>query len=264
MRSMKGDRGRFGRYVCLLVLTACLLMTGCSPEDESLTIFAAASTTDLMNTAAVMYQDEAGVELKLNLASSGNLARQLEAEAPADIFISASTKWMDYVGGLGLNGETAAWLQNDLVLVVPVDSELEMLDIPGGDLPGMVDLWLAMGDPAHVPAGQYGKEALEYYDWYESLEPRIQPTSDVRMALSMVEMGEADFGIVYRTDALKSDKVRIVSTFPAESHTPVLYMISMLEESSKGTEDLFEFLTGNEDMLELYESYGFTIPEESR
>jgi molybdate transport system substrate-binding protein len=259
----------------LSALTAVLILLtlGCSKEETAgktddgtreVIVFAAASTTDIMTKVAegfTLKEKEKGniVRIRLNPASSGSLARQIEAGADADIFISASLQWMDYVGALEVIKGEDEFLRNSLVLIVPETSPIgTLIPAEGLDLPAKFSGRLSMGDPAHVPAGKYAKEALEYFGWYPLLEAdRILPAADVRSALSVVEMGETELGIVYRTDALKSASVNIVGTFPETSHAPVVYLCALLDHADKTAEAFYDYLLSDEDVLKLYRDEGF-------
>lgn len=227
-------------------------------EDKTITVFNAASTTDLMNEIGELFYNETGVKVNFNPAASGTLARQLEQGAEADLFISASKKWMTYVNDLGLSKESVPFVRNNLVLIAPLNSKLEQFAVTAeSDLPTIFKGRISIGDPEFVPAGNYAKEALTYYGWYEKLTERIQPGADVRAALAVVELEEADLGIVYSSDAQKSDKVKVVGSFPIESHTPVEYYCGSLKDSSSQGDLFYNYLISNEEVFKLYAKYGF-------
>jgi molybdate transport system substrate-binding protein len=233
---------------------------GQQETDTELTVFIAASTTDVITDIAGLYEEKSGISVNINPASSGTLAKQIEQGAPADVYISASEKWMEYVKGLDVTEKSASLVTNRLVLIVPEESKLKTVSFDGSfSLADLFEGHLSMGDPEHVPAGKYAKEAITYYGWYENLESRILPAADVRAALSVVELSEADLGIVYETDARKSDKVRILSGFPEESHTPIQYFCALLKDSSDEAGDFYDFLLNDANAKELFKSYGFTV-----
>ncbi|MDC7220892.1 MAG: molybdate ABC transporter substrate-binding protein [Spirochaetales bacterium] len=233
--------------------------TPAAGESGSLTLFAAASTTDLVEEIGALFTQETGIEVKINPASSGTLAKQIEQGAPADVYISASQKWMTYVNGLDAASESQPLVKNRLVLIAPLGAEESLEEIDGSlPFPESFEGRLSLGDPAHVPAGKYGVEALSYFNWNEELENRFLPGTDVRSAMAVVEREEAERGIVYETDAAKSEKVVIIGRFPEESHTPIQYYTALLKQSSPGGEKFYRFLLESSEVKELYLKYGFT------
>ncbi len=169
-------------------------------------------------------------------AASSALAKQIESGAPADIFISADLDWMDYVAKKDLvnEGTRANLLGNRIVLVTAKD-KVKQVDIKQGfDLSGLLgDGRLAMGEVKSVPAGKYGKAALEKLGVWTSVESKVAGAESVRAALALVSRGEAPYGIVYQTDAAADEGVAIVGTFPADSHPPIIYPIAMLAEQQE-------------------------------
>ena len=241
---------------------SCIWAKGGQESSPELTVFIAASTTDVISVIAASYEKDTGVVIKINPASSGTLAKQIEQGAPADVYISASAKWMKYIKELGVSEMESSFIMNRLVLIAPEDTALNEMEISENlNLPELFKGHFSMGDPAHVPAGKYAKEALEYYGWYETLGPQILPAADVRAALSVVELDEADLGVVYETDALKSGHVKVVSHFPEESHTPIEYFCSVLKESAPEAEAFYNYLLNSTEAKELYTKYGFSLPE---
>jgi len=229
-------------------------------ETSPVVVFNAASTTDLVNDIADLFTEATGIAVESNPASSGTLAHQLEQGAEADVYISASKKWMDFTKDLGITEEVSPFVKNRLVLIAPLDSPMEPFELTGNtDFPAIFEGRLSMGDPAHVPAGKYAEDALKYYGWYDTLTDRIQHAADVRAALMVVELGETELGIVYETDAMKSQKVKIVSRFPEESHTPIEYFVAYMKESNAAGKQFYDFLFENEKVGELYKKYGFSV-----
>ena len=253
------------RLLLVSALLFSLLLIGCGFSakkkiTEELNVYAAASLTDVMQKITQMYLEKYGCEININMASSGILARQIEQGGKADVYFSASKKWMDYVSELGLSNQKfcSVVAKNKLVAIVPIASKLEKILIePGLEFPNVFEGRLSIGDPAHVPAGNYARQSLEYYHWFEPLSQRLLPAKDVRSALMMVELGEAELGIVYATDAKKSSKVKVVGIFPEESHNPIVYSAAIIgAEPSYGVIRFFEFLK-SKDVATVWESYGF-------
>ena len=226
---------------------------------QTLSVFAAASLTDVLSELADSFQTAYHVKVATNMASSGTLARQIEQGGAPDIYLSASKKWADYVDSLGkiVAPYRMNLVKNDLVLIVPKASSLPEVTInENTDLLAMLGNGrLSMGDPSHVPAGRYAKQALEHYGWYAKLEPHMLPAKDVRSALMVVEMGEAPLGIVYRTDAQKSTRVRVIGTFPDTSHKPIVYVAAVIKDSPVA-ENFYRFLNADANKA-IWHKYGF-------
>lgn len=230
---------------------------------DDLTIFAAASLKNAAEDIGKAYEAAGKGKVVYSFASSADLAKQIENGAPASIFISADKKWMDYVQekNLIVPDSRRDLLGNTLTLIAPKDSSLSA-DFKAGnvDLASLIgDSKLAMGDPESVPAGRYGKAALEKLGLWTSVEPKVARTKDVRAALALVERGEAAAGVVYRTDALVSDKVKIAGEFPEDSHPPIVYPIAIVAEHNDDAANAFySYLTGDEARA-VFEKYGFSI-----
>ena len=226
-----------------MLLVFALVVSGRTADTKngtsSIMIFAAASLVDVLSELIDSFEVSHPVKVKVNLASSGTLARQIEQGGMPDVFISASKTWMRYVDSLGyVQKESVAEVaKNDLVLVAPAESAPEPLSIDSTlDFAALLGAGrLSIGDPEHVPAGKYAKEALDYFGWYAALTSKLLPAKDVRSALMVVEMGEVPAGIVYRTDALKSKKVTVIGIFPGHSHKPIVYVAGVCRKSDAGT-----------------------------
>lgn len=222
---------KIGALILALVLFG---LGGASPSLAAappLTVFAAASATNALNDLGQLWQAQGGGQVIFSFASSSTLAKQIEQGAPAQIFLSADQKWMDYLEERHLlqAGSRSDLLGNRLVLIAPADSPLQGKIAPGFPLAAWLGQGrLAVGNPAHVPAGLYAQEALTNLGVWGQVEERLARASDVRSALALVERGEAPLGIVYATDAAISAKVRVVDTFPAGSHAPVAYPVALV------------------------------------
>jgi len=231
-------------------------------DTGKITVFAAASLTNALQDIATVYQKEHKVAIASSFASSSTLARQIEAGAPADLFISADQKWMNYaVEKETIQADTRKnLLENTLVLVAPKSSAQGDVTIntrtdwaallKGGRL--------AVGDPDHVPAGIYAKEALQKLGSWDSLSSKLAPADDVRNALALVERDEAPLGIVYGSDAVASKGVKVVGVFPADSHQKVEYPIAIVKGHDNATVKAFyQYLQGPE-AAKIFQQYGFT------
>jgi molybdate transport system substrate-binding protein len=240
-------------------------LTGRAQSDE-LTVLAAASLTNALEEIGAQYESETGKAVRFSFAASSALAKQIEAGAPAQIFASADQKWMDYLAERNLiAAETRlSPIGNSLVLIVPVDSAAGAVTVDRSiDLGALLGAAgrLSVGDPDHVPAGIYARQALESLGLWAAAEPRLARAHDVRAALVLVERGEAPLGIVYATDAALSEKVRVIGTFPAVSHTPITYPFALLAgQNGEDADAFFRYVTGPEG-LETFRKYGFSAHE---
>jgi molybdate transport system substrate-binding protein len=222
-------------------------------QDVPLTVFAAASLQDGLKALEPAWRAAApgNPPLRLAFAASSALARQLEQGAPADLFMSADEPWMDWAQqrNLIVPETRISPLGNALVLVAPADTPLPPMtlarDINLAALLGAGGR-LAVGDPAHVPAGIYARQALTWMGQWAALGPRLARAESVRAGLLLVERGEAPLGIVYATDALASRRVKLLGRFPAESHTPVTYPCAVTRRAADNprARALLGFLSG--------------------
>jgi molybdate transport system substrate-binding protein len=223
------------RRIC--ACAAALAMAAVAPAAADVTVFAASSLTDAVENVGRMCARETGLKLRVSVAGSGALARQIELGAPADIFISADEEWMDYLESKSRiePGSRTPYLTNRLVLIAPeiapeIVDETSRFDWndPQALVEALTHKRLSMGEPESVPAGRYAREALEALGIWSGISDRIAAAENVRVALAWVARGETPFGIVYRTDARVSDKVRIVSDFPTALHAPIRYPIALI------------------------------------
>lgn len=230
--------------------------------QDKVTVFAAASMKNALDAANAEWAKESGNEATASYAASSALAKQIEAGAPADLFISADLAWMDYVAGKKLIKEDSRTnlLGNRLVLVAAADKAKPVEIKQSFDLSSLVgDGKLAMGAVDSVPAGKYGKAALEKLGVWSSVEGKVAGAESVRAALVLVSRGEAPYGIVYQTDAAADPGVKIVGTFPQDSHEPIIYPVAVLSESkSPAAAAYLEFLKSAK-AAPFFEGQGFTI-----
>jgi molybdate transport system substrate-binding protein len=255
------------RRIALLVLLALAASLALPPAGRAetparVTVFAAASLKNAMDRIAAEWRDRTGGELVVSLAGSSALARQIQAGAPADIFISASTDWMDLLEGEGLlrDGTRRDLLGNSIVLVAHGGDAPPVTLSPGLDLAGLIGgEKLAMALVDAVPAGVYGKAALTSLGLWDSVAGKVAQTDNVRAALALVATGEARFGIVYATDAAAEPSVRVVGTFPADTHPPIVYPAAVLAESGNPSAgDVLAFLGGAE-AKSVFAGEGFVV-----
>lgn len=214
---------------------ASVLALSVSVQAAEVTVFAAASMKEALDKVAADFKADTGNDVVISYAGSGQLAKQIIAGAPADMFISAAEDWMDQVEaeGLTLAGTRRNLVGNSLVLVAHGKDAPKVKITKGLDLAGLLKGGkLAMGMVDSVPAGQYGKAALENLGIWSGLEASVAQSDNVRAALALVAADEAPFGIVYATDAVASDNVSVVGTFPEDSHLPITYPIALLSEDA--------------------------------
>jgi len=255
--------------VVLLLTIVLFLLIGCKnqaikpvePQSIEVTVSAAISLKDALNEIQKHYQ-EVHPEIKIiyNMGGSGSLQKQIEEGAPVDIFISAAPKQMDELEKKNLiKKETRKdLLGNQLVLIVPIQSEILLTEFAGLNKSAVKQF--SMGAPESVPAGQYAMQVLKKYNMYNEVQSKIVLAKDVRTVLTYVETGNVDAGIVYKTDAAVSDKVKVVAVAPQGSHESILYPAALLA-SSKQTKAAKEFLAylASPESAVVFERYGFLV-----
>jgi molybdate transport system substrate-binding protein len=227
-------------------------------QDKTVTVFAAASMKNALDDVNAAYTAKTGVKITASYAASSALAKQIEQGAPADIFISADTDWMDYAIGKKNISEPSRvnLLGNSIVLIAPKDSKIDNVNIGAGfDLAKLAgDGKIATGDVKSVPVGKYAKAALEKLGSWQAAEPKFAMAESVRAALTLVARGEAPLGIVYSTDARVEPGVKVVGTFPADSHPAIIYPVAATTTAKAEALDYLAFLrsTAAKNILEKY------------
>lgn len=244
---------------------AALVIAMCAPVQASadrITVFAAASMSDAMAEIEQGFEAATGHDVVVSLAGSSALARQIQQGAPADVFISANPGWMDMLEADGLVEAATRFdlLANSLVLVAAGGAAAPVEIGPGMDLAGLLgDGRLAMALVDAVPAGIYGKAALESLGQWDKVAAQVAQADNVRAALAFVATGEAPYGIVYATDAVAEDDVTVAGTFPAATHPPIVYPAAALAESQSALSRTFlDFLRGP-DSRKAFERQGFVV-----
>tara|TARA_R110002110_G_scaffold143118_6_gene331802 strand:+ start:1519 stop:2304 length:786 start_codon:yes stop_codon:yes gene_type:complete len=245
----------------LAVCTVAFFTPGSASACEPVAIFAAASTTDAVSEIAKSFTGISGCEITTVFAGSSILAKQIDAGAPAMIYLSANESWMDDLEAKGrlVAGTRTDILGNDLVLIAPKDEPLDFTFDSGAGLAAALGAGrLALGNPDGVPAGIYAKEALVTLGQWDSLSPNIVASEDVRGALAWVARGEARAGIVYRTDAKASPEVTIIATVPEHSYRKIRYPIALIRDrENKTARAFFAYLKGAPGAA-IFARYGFT------
>ena len=222
-------------------------------------VFAAASLADVLREVDAAFTAQTGIRVTSSLAASSTLAKQIEAGAPADVYLSADLQWMDYLEERGLlrTGSRQDVVGNSLVLIAPASRALQVRIAPGLDLAKLLGNGrLAVADPDSVPAGIYAREGLQRLGIWSSVASRLVRAENVRAALEYVARGDAPLGIVYRTDALAEKRVRIVGVFPADSHPPIVYPAALTRHANAAAARYVAFITGV-DAQPIFRKWGF-------
>jgi molybdate transport system substrate-binding protein len=257
-------RQLFAAFAATVTLSACALVgmpDAARAQDKSITVFAAASMKNALDDADAAFTKKSGVKVVASYDASSALIKQIEGGAPADAFVSADLKWMDYgVQKKVINASTRVnLLGNELVLIAPKDSKIDKVTIgPGFDLAKLAgDGRIATGDVKAVPVGIYAQAALTKLGVWSAVEPKMAMTANVRAALILVARGEAPLGIVYSTDAKVEPGVKIVGVFPESSHDPIIYPVAATVTAKPDTTAYLAFLH-SQAAKTIFEGYGFS------
>ncbi len=245
-----------------LVSIALVLADAGRAQARDVVVFAAASLKNALDEAGAAWMKDTGRRVVVSYGASSALVRQIEAGAPADLFFSADLDWMDYATSKGLirPESRADLLGNSLVLIAPKDSALQVPLQPGLDLAAVLGSnRLAMGHVGAVPAGKYGKAALEKLGAWTGVKDKLAQTDNVRAALLLVSRGEAALGIVYRTDAASDPNVRVVATFPEGTHPPIVYPVALTAEAKHPDAAPFLAFLRSEKAKPFFEKQGFVV-----
>jgi molybdate transport system substrate-binding protein len=264
---MKNLKKLFAIFAMLVVLTGIIpgpgVGSGLCAQNE-VVVFAAASTTNAVTEISDLFAARGLGRITTSFASSSTLAKQIANGAPADIFLSANKKWMDFLEKKGAIEKSSRFdlLGNRIVLIAPLQSQIQTFEVNKKlDLAAFLGSHgrLSMGDPGHVPAGMYGRQAMENLKLWDQVKDRLAPMKDVRAALVMVERGETPLGQVYATDAAISKKVRIVGTFPLKSHAPIVYPVAAVARQESGAASDFLNFLKTQEARAIFEKYGFEV-----
>jgi molybdate transport system substrate-binding protein len=246
---------------CFAVSLVLLPHIGCrrgSPDNASILVFAAASATNALDEIKAQFTAETGIEVRTSYAASSPLAQQIVHGADADLMLSADQKWIDFLAHEQYVAKRKDLLGNRLVIVVPADSKAAIAR--PDDLLGESIKHVAIGEPKSVPAGKYAMEALTRLGLWKKLEAKCVPADDVRHALMYVEMGAAEAGIVYATDAARSTRVKIAMGFPPELTGPIVYPVALLRHGAnrKPAEAFYQYLSSSQ-AGDVFKKYGFVV-----
>jgi len=233
-----------------------------SAKTAPVIVFAAASLKTALDSVGTQWTATNGTRVTFSYAASGALAKQIENGAPADLFVSADLKWMDLAAAKNLikPESRVSLLSNALVLIAPADTTATLKIEPGFKLADAIGTGkLATGDPKSVPVGSYAQAALTNLGVWDAVSPKIAGTENVRAALAFVARGEAPFGIVYRTDAHAEPSVKIVDTFPADSHPPIIYPFALTASSKNPAAAEFLAFLKTTPATKIFQAEGFTV-----
>ncbi len=261
---MKYIMSHIARFTISIFCAALLLCSNNLYSINKIYIYAAASTKEAVNDIIDCYRknNKSSAEFVTIFGSSGDLAHQIENGANADIFISADTKWAKYLDEKNFveKGTIFTFASNSLVIVASPKANTGF-KFPDKLFEAIGEGYLAMGDPKPVPAGKYGQEALEYHKLWEKISgsKRIAFYPDVRKTLNAVETSQADFGIVYKTDAMLSSKIKTIYTFKKEAHSPITYPVCALTGKNIGEAAAFLKYLNSKDSKEILLKYGFNV-----
>ena len=235
---------------------------GAQAQEKTLTVFAAASMRNALDDVNAAFSKASGIPVKASYAASSALMKQIEQGAPADVFVSADLEWMQYGAQKKLikDDTRVNLLGNKLVLIAPNDSKIADVVIgPGFDLAKLAgDGRIATGDVRAVPVGKYAKQALEHLGAWTAVQPKLAMTENVRAALTLVARGEALLGIVYETDAKVEPGVKILGTFPENSHAPIVYPVAATVTARTEAAAYLGFLRSQQAKA-MFGRYGFTF-----
>lgn len=253
-----------GRHLVAVAAICAVVAAPVRAAAETVLVFAAASLKNALDQVTPRFEQEAGHQITVSYAASSVLARQIQLGAPADMFISANTAWMDLLeeNGQIVDATRVDLLGNSLVLIAGANSKV----LDGEDITADFDLdaylgdgYLAMALVDAVPAGIYGKAALESLGQWNALQDRVAQADNVRAALALVATGAAPLGIVYLSDAMADPRVTVVGRFPADSHQPIVYPAAL---TAWGKPSARQFLTYLQDdaVTDAFLEQGFTLP----
>ncbi len=240
-----------------------LLSCSAASAAERINVQAAASLTDVMNTLIERYEQQHDVDIVPVYASSSTLARQISQGAPADVYLSANEKWMDWLEEQGEPLHARRDLLNNRLALITADGSGIKDFTPDAEHPLNQylkdDDRIAVGDPDHVPAGIYARQAFERLGQWQALAPRLARASDVRGALALVERGETPLGVVYATDAMAGTHVHQLGLFPADSHDPITYPAALLGKTPSPQARAFMTWLESDEAASAFEQYGFEV-----
>ena len=244
------------KYLVLIIVVVNFLSCQLNKPTQTITVFAASSLQPVINELAEKYKASKGATVQVNYASSGILARQIANGASCDIYLSANGEWMSYLAARALIIDTTLCIPatNRLILIA-ADSLGDSAELI--KLPQMINRHLALGDPNHVPAGIYARQALEASDIYSAIMDKVIPARDVCSALRLVEIGECDFGVVYSSNVYNHPKVKSVLTIPDSLHQAIEYHLALTADAQSKAVGFWTYIHDSVNK-EVWNKYGST------
>ncbi|WP_043972142.1 MULTISPECIES: molybdate ABC transporter substrate-binding protein [Acinetobacter] len=246
-------------YLYTVVFGASLLIQTHAFAVDAVTVYAAASLTNAVNELDTIYEQKNKTEVKTSYAGSSTLAKQIEAGAPADVFMSADVQWMDYLQNKQrvAAADRINLLGNRLVVITPKDHPIKLKMDKNFDPTKVIQGKLCTGDTKSVPVGKYAKQALTSLGWWDKVAPKLVETEDVRAALNFVARGECQVGIVYATDAAISKDVVVAGIFPENTHPPIIYPVGLTKKNAESIK-FYKFLQSGQAKT-IFKKYGFSV-----
>lgn len=247
-----------------LILFSAVFLSCSVQAGSTVRVYAAASLSNAVTEIARRYEKQyPSIKVVLVFAASSSLARQIETGAPADIFFSADQDWMNYLVKKQkiARSQVKPLLSNELVLISPLQRQQSFQASSQFNFAQSFQGYVCTGQMESVPVGKYAKQSLTNLKWLKGLQGRIIGTDSVRSALAFVERGECQAGIVYKTDALQSKKVKITGVFPAHTHSPIVYPIALTQQGSKNADAVkfMRFMSQHTEAKKIYQHYGFKL-----
>ncbi|APU76092.1 molybdate ABC transporter substrate-binding protein [Vibrio parahaemolyticus] len=243
-------------HACLAAILSISFSTNAATD---LKVYAASSMTNAIDEIAQYFKEKYDVTVTPVYGGSSSIARQIINGAPADVFISANTKWMDYLVDEGVidSDNVTNLVRNSLVLIAPQSSSIAVFNFADAKAweAALNGSRLALGNPTSVPAGMYAKESLTTLGVWKEIQTKVAPAKNVRLALALVERGEAPLGVVYKTDAQLTSKVKIVGEFASDTHAAIVYPAAVVNDSTESRQ-FFQYLK-SEDAKRVFAHYGF-------
>ncbi|ELA9308537.1 TPA: molybdate ABC transporter substrate-binding protein [Vibrio parahaemolyticus] len=243
-------------HACLAAILSISFSTNAATD---LKVYAASSMTNAIDEIAQDFKEKYDVTVTPVYGGSSSIARQIINGAPADVFISANTKWMDYLVDEGVidSDNVTNLVRNSLVLIALQSSSLAVFNFADANAweAALNGSRLALGNPTSVPAGMYAKESLTTLGVWKEIQTKVAPAKNVRLALALVERGEAPLGVVYKTDAQLTSKVKIVGEFASDTHAAIVYPAAVVNDSTESRQ-FFQYLK-SEDAKRVFAHYGF-------
>lgn len=244
-----------------IIFICIILITGCTAKDKELnttvTVFSASATMIPVTEIADSFSSAYSIRVEKNFAASGILARQIFNGAKADLFISANKEWIDYLTDKNLLVDTlVAKLAENKLVIICHKSKVVNLDFSADfNIKFTIPDKIAIGDPSYVPAGKYAQQALNSLGWYSDIKDRIILTKDVASVLNLVELNECDWGIVYYSEAIKSEKINIIAEIPENLYDPIVFYVALLKNSNKESLIFYDYLKTRQ-AKEIMSKYG--------